>query len=458
MTFFSSIDSIKDAWAERKSALSDTRRQTIERRERAVMQSIAHGIPTTRNEEWKYTSLRPLVAGQFDLIEAIRNPREMLDGAAVDAINEKLVPNAIPIVFVDGRLDLSWAGSEDLDPDFFRTLADVELEEDSDWWDVWQTTSGMDQIFSSLNAGLAHEGVVISVNPRQEMSRPIHILHLNTGKLSSAARMNRVIVHAAESSRLRVYEDFWTIDERALKQSPSWANALTQFKLDHGASVGYFRTVHAANQFHTGSVTAILEKNSRLETFSLTTAAKMARVNIDVTYTGTDAECVLNGLYLVQGSDHVDHHTSVDHKVGRCRTFQFYKGILADQSRAVFNGKIFIRPDAQQTEAYQTNKNLLLSSEAEVDTKPQLEIDADDVKASHGAAIGSVDPAELFYLQSRCIGRAEALSMLSRGFAEDVVGKITDLQAKLVFSRKVKQWFKQFAEHQDAQGNTETIL
>jgi Fe-S cluster assembly protein SufD len=139
----------------------------------------------------------------------------------------------------------------------------------------------------------------------------------------------------------------------------------------------------------------------------------------------------------------VDHHTSVDHQVGHCRTHQLYKGILNDESRAVFNGKIFIRKDAQKTEAYQTSKNLLLSKAAEVDAKPQLEIDADDVKASHGAAIGSVDPLELFYLQSRCIGRAEAMAMLCRGFADDVVMRLKDDGAKRLLNARVADWFAQ---------------
>jgi Fe-S cluster assembly protein SufD len=196
----------------------------------------------------------------------------------------------------------------------------------------------------------------------------------------------------------------------------------------------------------------VLDRGSRFETFSLVAGSRLARINIDVKFTATDAECILNGLYLTRDQEHVDHHTVVDHQVGFCRTHQLYKGILADESRAVFNGKIYIRKDAQKTEAYQTTKNLLLSKNAEVDAKPQLEIDADDVKASHGAAIGSIDPLELFYLQSRCIGRAEAMAMLCRGFADDVVLRLQDKSAKSILSKHVSQWFK----HEVSRGGSNT--
>jgi Fe-S cluster assembly protein SufD len=243
-----------------------------------------------------------------------------------------------------------------------------------------------------------------------------------------------------EAAKLRVYEEF--ISARGDSPDGAWNNTLTQLKLGPLGDCGYYRVLSSPGSFHTGAVTAVLDKGSRLETVSLTAGARLARINVNVHFKAPDAECFLDGLYLTRGNEHVDHHTTVDHEVGHCRSHQLYKGILSDQSRAVFNGKVFIRKDAQSTEAYQTNKNLLLSREAEVDTKPQLEIDANDVKASHGAAIGSINPAELFYLQSRCISKADAMAMLCRGFADDVVMRVTDDTAKFLLTSRVRDWFK----------------
>jgi Fe-S cluster assembly protein SufD len=445
MTTFSTVQTIQEAWSLRKSGLIETRRQTIERRERAVTSALAQGIPNTRREEWKYTSLRPLIDRNFDLVETLRHSGAPVDAQTVELVNSRLAVDAIPVVFVDGRLDLTWPGAEALDPDFFRTLSEAELEEDATFWDEWQFAQGMDHLFAGLNSGLAHEGVVITLNKNQVLKQPIHIVHLATKDAPNAARINRVLISVPENAWLRVYEEFISVHENSFKPNVGeWTNALTQLKLGPSANCGYYRILSSVGSFHTGSVTAVLDKASRLETFSLAVGSRFARINIDVRFTAPDAECVLDGLYLVQGDEHIDHHTTVDHTVGQCKTYQLYKGILADKGRAVFNGKIYLRKDAQGSEAYQTNKNLMLSSDAEVDTKPQLEIDANDVKASHGAAIGSIDAAELFYLRSRCIGEAEATAMLCRGFADECVMKVADPQAKTVLSRYVREWFKFF--------------
>ncbi len=446
MTTFSTIQSIQEAWSVRKTGLQDTRRQTIERRERAINLALAKGIPNTRDEEWKYTSLRPLIDRQFDLIDGLRHDGGPVDGSLVARINARLAVNAIPIVFINGRLDLSWPGSEALDSDYFRTLSEAELEEDSTFWDEWQSTQGMDQLFAGINAGLAHEGVVLVLNAEQFLKRPIHIIHLATKDHPNAARINRVVVSVPELADVIVYEEFISMDVLSLKpRVGEWTNSLTQFKLGPKAKCAYYRIVSSPNSFHTGSVTAVLDRDSQLDTFSLAIGSRFARINIDVKFTAPGAECTLDGLYLLQGEEHVDHHTTVDHTVGNCKTNQLYKGILADKGRAVFNGKIYLRKDAQGSEAYQSNKNLLLSSEAEVDTKPQLEIDANDVKATHGAAIGSINPAELFYLRSRCIGEAEATAMLCHGFAEECVMKVKDDDARALLRDRVREWFKLFA-------------
>jgi Fe-S cluster assembly protein SufD len=426
--------------------MTDARRQVIEARERMVDRGLVDGIPNTRHEAWKYTSLRPLMDASFDLAMTPVRAGVKPSNKIVEALAARLAPDAIPVVFVDGRLDLTWPGSEALEAGWFRTLSQAELQEDASWWDPWQSENGMDQIFAGLAAGMAGDGAVISLQRRQTLKRPIHIVHLTTHAGRQQASINRVLISAPEASRLRVYEEFLTLgDDGQSLQAAAWFMPLTQLRLGPAADCGYYRILQTPGCYHTGTVTAVLERGSRLETCLLTAGAKLARVNLDVRYTAPDAECTLDGLYLVHDGEHVDHHTAVEHLVGHCRSRQLYKGILAGKSRAVFNGKVFIRKDAQSTEAYQTNKNLMLSPDAEVDTKPQLEIDADDVKASHGAAIGTIDPMELFYLQSRCIGRAEAMAMLCRGFADEVIMRLTDRDAQAALGRRVAQWFATLA-------------
>jgi Fe-S cluster assembly protein SufD len=437
MTTFSTVQSIEQAWDQRRRSQTDEPRQVTERRERSVRKILTDGLPTTRHEEWKYTSLRPLLEKGFVLNGSVKSSAVNPD---VDRlVQSKKQADSLVVVFIDGCLDLALSDKSALAAIGYKTLSQAESEYDSDWWDGWQSAPGMTGLFAAMNAGFARNGAVFKIKKNQIVDKPLHILHVATPESSSEVSATRLVFALEDGAKLRVVEEFIAIGST----TSGWSNGLTQFKLGALADCGYYRIVSAPDLFHTGSVSAVLDRGSCFETFSLLAGGRLARVNVDVKYTAPDAECIINGLYLTRHNEHVDHHTSVDHQVGHCRTHQLYKGILNDESRAVFNGKIFIRKDAQKTEAYQTSKNLLLSKAAEVDAKPQLEIDADDVKASHGAAIGSVDPLELFYLQSRCIGRAEAMAMLCRGFADDVVMRLKDDGAKRLLNARVADWFAQ---------------
>jgi Fe-S cluster assembly protein SufD len=286
---------------------------------------------------------------------------------------------------------------------------------------------------------MAMDGIVISVPSETSVSKPIHVFHLSTGLSDPSADTTRTFFEVGSGSKVVLVEEFLALDEKV--PTPNLSLSMMQMKVGANARVDYCRVVSQTNAHHLGKVVATLDRASHLASFSLTSGSKLARIDIEVNYTAPDAECWLNGLYLVNDGEHVDHHTSVDHNVNQCRTHQFYKGILNGAAKAVFNGKIFIRKGTVGSEAYQTNKNLLLSENAEVNTKPQLEIDSDDVKASHGAAIGSINPLELFYLQSRCIGRSEAMAMLCRGFADDVVLKSENKLIVDVLADRVAAWF-----------------
>jgi Fe-S cluster assembly protein SufD len=207
--------------------------------------------------------------------------------------------------------------------------------------------------------------------------------------------------------------------------APYFTNAVVEIVLAPGARLEHYKVQREGlGAFHVATTAADLGPNSSYDATIISFGAQLSRHNINVTMDHEGAECWVDGLYLVTESQHTDTHSVIDHRKPHCTSHQLYKGILDGKSRAVFNGKIFVRHDAQKTDAMQTNKNLLLSNEARVDTKPQLEILADDVKCAHGAAVGQIDQEELFYLETRGIHHDLARNLLTYGFAEEVIGKI----------------------------------
>jgi len=234
------------------------------------------------------------------------------------------------------------------------------------------------------------------------------------------ASFPRVLVVAEDNSSATLIESY-----ASTKDSKYFTNAVVEIVLKDGASLEHYKLQRESTEaFHIATTAADLGRNSRYDATTITFGAQLSRHDFHVTMDHEGAECWVDGLYLVTGSQHTDTHSVIDHRKPHCTSHQLYKGILDGKSRAVFNGKIFVRHDAQKTDAMQTNKNLLLSNEARVDTKPQLEILADDVKCAHGAAVGQIEEDELFYLETRGIHPDLARNLLTYGFAEEVIGKI----------------------------------
>lgn len=420
-------------------------RQSIEWRQRILDDALDQGIPSTRHEDWRYTSLRPLADCSFDLFPK-RDEGVTKNATTLQKIKQKLLPGSIPVVFLDGQLVPLFWHDYPQSSKILRPLKEVEQSEDATWWDRWLPAMDSGKIFWKVCVGLSTEGVVINV-PRQESSvQTIHVLHIKSGQSPKSFANNRTLINVADGSDVNIVEEFLGGLEQGSDDFGCWDNTMTQVHVGVKAGCSYYRIVDSKGMFHTGAITARLDQGSRFECASLALGAKLARVDIDVVHTATESECSLYGLSLLSGHDHFDHHTKTDHCVGQTLTNQLFKGVLAEASRLVFNGKIFIRKNSQKAEAYQTCKNLLLSKTAEVNAKPQLEIEADDVKASHGAAIGSIDPEELFYLQSRCIDKAQASAMLCRGFADDVILKIRNPLVRKILGGRVDEWFSRLSQ------------
>ncbi len=278
---------------------------------------------------------------------------------------------------------------------------------------------------TALNTSYFDEGVLVQADPGIVVDEPIHLV------FGSTVRQPRVLITAGRSASVRVVETY-------VGTGRYWRNAVTEVDIGENARVEHCRAeAEPEGCFHTSVLQAVQERDSHFSTFSLSFGAKFVRNDVQTRLNGQGCECHLDGLYTVQDGQHVDHHTTIDHAQPHCHSNQLYKGVLEGRAKGVFNGKIIVRQDAQKTDAIQSNKNLLLSKEAEVNTKPQLEIDANDVRCTHGATVGQLDAGAAFYLRSRGIGEAEARNMLTYAFAADALNKIRFDQVRRHFESQL---------------------
>ena len=348
------------------------------------------GIPTTRDEEYKYTDLSALADG-----------RRRFDTPA-----ESVAPAVPGYALASGpRIEAGAAasGSESsgaVEPGVrvFRLAEALRREPDLIARHLGAIAPFEDHALSAANTAFFEDAAVVVADPGVIASRPVHLV-FGSG---SAARNPRVLVVAGRNSALQVVETY-------VGTGTYWRNAVTEIRAEENARVDHYRaSIESPDAYHTGLLQATQERDSYVGTFSLSFGGAVVRNDIRTRLNGSGCECSLDGLYTAGQGQHVDHHTAIDHAMPHCNSHQLYKGVLDGNAKGVFNGKIFVRRDAQKTDAVQSNKNLLLSDEAEVNTKPQLEIDANDVRCTHGATIGQLDATAAFYLRARGISAAQA--------------------------------------------------
>ena len=270
---------------------------------------------------------------------------------------------------------------------------------------------------AALNTAFLQSGLFLLIPKNTKVETPIQVTFLTEGE---SASFPRLLVVAEEHSSATLIESFVSTSDQQY-----FTNAVAEIIVKEGARLEHYRVQRESEKaFHTSLTSAELGRHGSYDTTSINLGGRLSRHDISVVMDDEGAECWVDGLYLVGADQHTDTHSVIDHQQPHCNSHQLYKGILDGNARAVFNGKIFVREGAQKTDAMQTNKNLLLSPEARVDTKPQLEIYADDVKCAHGAAVGQIDQEELFYLEARGINPELGRSLLTYGFAEEVIAKI----------------------------------
>jgi Fe-S cluster assembly protein SufD len=387
------------------------------RRQAALSSAVELGFPTAKDEEWRFTPITPLL--ELPLHPA-RPPARRLTAGEIAPFTFGL--EGCRLVFVDGwfcpELSLLPAPGGDLQAVSLRAaLAGnaPELERH-----LARVAGGGALIFTDLNTAFFRDGALVCAAPGKVIAQPVLMLFIATAGEAGAAAHVRNLIVAGAGSEMKILETYVS-----LSGAPHVTNTVTELVLGAEARVDHCKIQEENHRaIHIAAVQARQERGSHWTSHSVSTGAQLARHQIQTVFDGENGFCLLNGLYLIGGGQLADYHTVVDHARPRCESHEYYHGILSGSARGVFNGKIFVRQDAQKTNAKQTNRNLLLSDDAVVDTKPQLEIFADDVKCTHGATVGQMDEEALFYLRSRGIGLEHARQIMIRAFAGDVVDRI----------------------------------
>ncbi len=373
------------------------------------------GFPTMKDEDWHFTSVAPISEKTFGA------PKEGMTVTPEILARFGYGQDWHTLAFVNGRLATPLPGAALPEGIVVADLAS-ELSSESAMVKRHYTKLATSEsgAFTALNAARATDGAVVHIAADAVGDRPIHLLFITDPGADGSALHTRNLVLADRHSECTIIESYVT-----LGGGTYFTNAVTEVFVAEGARLGHYKLQNeSVTAFHVGTVQVHQAANSRYESFSFATGARLSRTNVYTTLAGDSAEAVLNGLYMVDGSQHVDHQTRIEHVAPNCPSHELYKGILDGASHGVFNGKVYVHPEAQKTDGKQSNNNLLLSDAARIDTKPQLEIFADDVKCTHGATVGRLDETALFYMRSRGVGPAQAKRLLTYAFAADVLEKI----------------------------------
>lgn len=388
------------------------------------------GFPTTRDEDWKYTNVAAIEKRHF--APALKSPltppfEKGGMGGILTAVNELALDGTHLLVFVDGHFAPGLSRVNRLPAGVVVSgLAEI-LGKRPEMAEALLSSEPYPNGFAALNSAFMTDGAVVYLPAGTALEQPVHALFLATR--DDAASHVRNLILAENGVEATVIEHY-----AARNGATNFTNAVTRIRQGANSGLEHIKLQQeSADAYHVAGIHASQDRDSRFTSHSVAFGARLSRNDISARLDAENCECHLNGLYLVGGHQHVDHHTSIDHAKPRGMSREYYRGVLDGAARAVFNGKVIVRANAQHTDAHQANNNLLLSREAEVDTKPQLEIFADDVKCAHGATIGQLDENMLFYLRSRGMDETRARSLLTYAFAGDVIHRIrvAPLKARL---------------------------
>jgi len=393
----------------------------------ALDEFAQRGFPTKRDEEWKYTRVGAFEQQAFVVMPESHAAADA--NALVDRVVERLTfgnATAHVLVFHNGRYAPTSSSVGKLPAGVTLMSVAETLNTAPEALEPYLASEDRVTAFGLLNAAFMADGAYLHLRRGTALELPVHLLFVSTNGGASHAR--NVIV-AEEGSRATVIEHYVGLDDASY-----FTNTVTRIFAAANADIAHHKLQQeGVGAFHIARIDALQQRDSRLESHAFSFGAALARNDITTAFAAPGCEATLNGLYLVDGQQHVDHHTRIDHRQPNGTSREHYRGVLGGRSHAVFNGKVIVQPGAQKTNAFQANHNLLLSRDAEIDTKPELEIYADDVKCNHGATVGQLDEAQLFYLRSRSIDETVARNLLVHAFAHDIIEgvRVTSLRTRL---------------------------
>ena len=376
------------------------------------------GFPTTKLEAWRFTNVAPIAATPFALAddglsalssdELDRFTFKDLAFTQLVVVNGYFAPQlsscgALPAGVEAGGLSEAIDRDPTLVERYLTRLAPYE-----------------DQPFTALNTAFLRDGAFLQIPANAVIEQPIHLLFVATTHQKATVHHPRVLILAGENSQARIVESY-----AGLRDAPCFTNAVTEIVAGPNAVIDHYKLLRESLQaFHVASMHVSLGRSSSFSSHSITLGGALVRNDVNALLNGEGIDCTLNGLYVANGRRLIDNHTMVDHAKPHCSSHELYKGILDGEAHAVFNGKIVVQLDAQKTDAKQTNQALLLSEHAQINTTPQLEIFADDVRCTHGATVGQLDDDAMFYLRSRGLSHARARNVLIHAFASDILDRI----------------------------------
>ncbi|MDQ3321868.1 MAG: Fe-S cluster assembly protein SufD [Acidobacteriota bacterium] len=380
-------------------------------RENAFEYFTENGFPTVKNEAWKYTNVAPISQEDFSF-----------DAGIIDAENLKKFTyaesNGSQLVCVDGKLNReSSVLPQDLTllsfDEAFQNEKFAQIIKEKLAKAIAYDSNG----FTALNTAFLENGTFLYLPKEAKIDAPVHLLYVST---ENKASFPRVLIVAESFAEATIIESYTRAAE-----TKYLTNAVVEIFLADEAKLKHFRVQRESHEaFHTGATAAEINRGSVYDSTNINLGGKLSRHDIRVRFNAEAGEAFVDGLYMLNENQHHDTHSIIDHALPNCNSHQNYKGVLNDKSRGVFNGIVFVRENASGTDAKQSNKNLLLSNDARIDTKPQLEIFNDDVKCAHGATVGQLEEEELFYLLSRGLSENMARNLLTYGFAEEIINKI----------------------------------
>jgi Fe-S cluster assembly protein SufD len=393
-------------------------------RERGIARFGELGFPTTKQEEWRLTSVAPIAQGAFRLAGAtpVSPP--------ASAIAPFLLGDATPyrLVFVNGHWNAGLSAIGELPPGVRVTsLAEALGRDPALERELLQ--ANLQSALPSLNTAFLADGAYVHVSAGVRLDSPLQLLFFTVPGADPVVTHPRTLVVVERQARVAIVETYAGAGEGTY-----WTNAVTDVVAAEGARVDWHRVQREGPRaYHTATTQTRQARDSIVHVHTVALGAALARHDVRLTLEGEGGYGILNGLYLLDGAQHVDHHTWIDHAAPHCETHEYFNGVLDGEAHSVFNGRIIVRPDAQRTDSKQTNNNLLLSATAHADSQPQLEIYADDVKCTHGSTTGPLDERAMFYLKTRGLDTDSARRLLTYGFASEILERmdVAPLRARL---------------------------